>query len=201
MTVEGRQVLKVIDGIEQVSRQLDDSRRRIAETADRPTRGVLAGGLESQVERLSNLVSLAATVDARGLPPDVRRRLEACLAGLHRLVARICTNLCVDGLRRLRDRAETVADGGALPIGVGDRVRGRYRDLVTTLELVSNGLTETEEEDVRATAAAVNRLIALERRLDVLKVVAGPPPPEIGPVTVPRLARLEGGEGPGGGAG
>lgn len=157
-----RQALYVVQAIRDVAAELERRRAIIRTLGDEAsverTRAI------DDIDRLTNLVSLANSLSRDDLQSATRQALDDTLQELRRRISRLGTALTIGRIRELRDEAEGSTIRHEHPLGKAVILRDRFVRYLGHLIGLAEGLTPEHEADLRSAAAAVNVLIAADRQ-------------------------------------
>jgi hypothetical protein len=183
-----RQVLYVVQAIRDVAATLE-ARRAAMRKAGGESPEARSRALDD-IDRLSNLVSLATSMPQNELQAATRRALDDTLGELRHRVSRLGTALTIARIRDLRTVAEEAARRQEHPLGKSFILRRQFTRYVGYLLGLTEGLTPEHEDDVRSTAAAINALIDVDHRRGALESFADDailPPIDMGTLAFVRL--------------
>jgi len=128
-------------------------------------------------ERLCNLMGLAVFQLTNGVNSEFQGRMKNTLDALRSRLLDMGTNLMIDKLSRIHDRAETVLEGRAYPLGLAAKLDMAYSGIVDNLKTLGamERLGDPQRELVDTTARDIRSLADIEQSLGVMEEMESAP--------------------------
>lgn len=164
-----RQALALVDAMNEVGRRLDRRRSALSSAHGAYRRDALRQSLTRDLDRLSNLVSLAGDMPTGTLAPATAQEVEATVESLRGHMKHIGLEMAVERLNELHVSAREWALSGTHPLGKSLRMREEFLRYVAYLRSMSGGLSSTNRDMVADTLEAINSLIQNDRRSSWLR--------------------------------
>lgn len=159
---EERQVAVTVQSAQGVLREIEGLRKVLSDDAQpQQTRRDAKHDMLEASERLCNLMGLAVYQIANGVSGEFQGRMKASLDALRGRLLDMGTNLMVEKLEKIRDRAEAVLEGRNYPIGLAAKLDLAYSGIVDNLRTLNaenrmgdelHALITTTEKDIRTLA-------------------------------------------------
>lgn len=159
-----RQALALVDAMNEVGRRLDRRRSALSGAHGAYRRDMLRQSLTRDLDRLSNLVSLAGGMPTVNLAPATAREVEETVETLRDRMKHIGLEMAVERLNELHVAAREWTLSGTHPLGKSLRMREEFLRYVAYLRAMSGGLSSTNRDMVADTLNAINVLIQHDRR-------------------------------------
>ncbi len=159
-----RQALTIVSAIRSLTSELEGRRAALAKAGRTVKGAALRRRLVNDIDRLTNLVDLAGSIQRTTLHPHTKSTLDTTLGSLRRNLSRCGRALAMDRLRNLRDLSEALTHRHEVPMGKSHLLRPQFMRCIAYLTVLVDGLTVEDQEDLHTTAAAINDLIVAERR-------------------------------------
>jgi len=171
LTREERQVAVTVQSAQDVLREIERLRKTLSnDEQPHQVRLDAKHDMLEASERLCNLMGLAVYQIANGVNGEFQGRMKATLDALRGRLLDMGTNLMVEKLEKIRDRAETVLQGRSYPIGLAAKLDLAYSGIVDNLKTL--GALERLGEDlqglVSVTEKDIHTLADIERGLGVM---------------------------------
>lgn len=168
---EERQVAVTVQSAQGVLREIEGLRGVLSDDS-RPQQMRLDAKhdmLEAS-ERLCNLMGLAVYQIANGVSGEFQGRMKASLDALRGRLLDMGTNLMVEKLEKIRDRAETVLQGRNYPIGLAAKLDLAYSGIVDNLKTLNaqERLGDELHDLISVTEKDIRTLADIERGLGVM---------------------------------
>lgn len=175
LTREERQVAITVQSAQDVLREIEGLRKVLSDDGQPQQKRVDAKhDLLEASERLCNLMGLAVYQIANGVNGEFQGRMKASLDSLKGRLLDMGTNLMLEKLEKIRDRAETVMEGRSYPIGLAAKLDFAYSGIVDNLKtLGALDRMEAEQKDiVDGTGKEIRALAEIEQGLGVMDEMA-----------------------------
>jgi hypothetical protein len=171
-----RQAMALVDAMHEVGRRLE--RRRIALSAAHGAhrRDVLRAALTSDLDRLSNLVSLADSVPSNELSPATVRSLAQGVVVLRARMKHIGLEMAIERLNELHMSVREWTRSGTHPLGKSLHLRAEFIRYVTYLRSMSNSLSRANRDMLAEAVESINALIHHDRHSSWLRSFADDEP-------------------------
>lgn len=164
-----RQAMALVDAMNEVGRRLERRRAALSAAHGAHRRDTLRKSLTSDLDRLSNLVSLADGMPTSGLAPATVRVIEDSVSTLRGRMRHIGLEMAVERLNELHVSAVEWTRSGTHPLGKSLRMREEFIRYMAYLRSMSGGLSSTNRTMVTDTLEAINALIQDDRRSSWLR--------------------------------
>lgn len=170
------QALALVEAMREVGRKLE--RRRTALTAAHSAhqRDSLRSALLADLDRLTNLVSLATSLSHTELRAETVEILESAVESLRDRMRHIGTEVAMERLQELHISARDWSRGGAHPLGKSLTLREEFMRNVTYLRSMTTSLTGANREMLADTVDTINSLIHHDRDSSWLRSFSDDPP-------------------------
>lgn len=164
-----RQAMALVEAMNEVGRRLERRRAALAAAHGAHRRDSLRQSLARDLDRLSNLVSLANDIPTAALAPATARVIEDSVGTLRARMRHIGLEMAVERLNELHVSAREWTRSGTHPLGKSLRMREEFLRYVAYLRSMSGGLSSSNREMVADTLEAINALIQYDRRSSWLR--------------------------------
>lgn len=171
-----KQAWDLIHAIRDVARSLDERREAYARAAGEARHGLRAALLDD-VDRLSNLMQLAAATAYPELSLETRETLEHELNKLHQRTLRIGANIALERIGELHEVALAALVRREHAIGQSFPIREEFMRHLNYLQSLLVDLPADHVLSVRASAEYINALIDRDRKVPWLQPLEGDEPP------------------------
>lgn len=175
LTREERQVAVTVQSAQNVLREIEGLRAVLSDDSQpqQVRRDAKHDMLEAS-ERLCNLMGLAVYQIANGVNGEFQGRMKATLDALRGRLLDMGTNLMVEKLEKIRDRAETVLEGRNYPIGLAAKLDFAYSGIVDNLKTLGalDRMDDEQKQLVDSTGQDIRNLAEIERGLGVMDEMA-----------------------------
>jgi len=175
LTREERQVAITVQSAQDVLREIEGLRIVLSDdTQPQQSRVDAKHDMLEASERLCNLMGLAVYQIANTLNGEFQGRMKASLDNLRGRLLDMGTNLMVEKLEKIRDRAETVLEGRSYPIGLAAKLDMAYSGIVDNLKtLGALDRMGDDQKDLVSNTEKDNRTLAdIEKGLGVMDEMA-----------------------------
>ncbi len=171
VTREERQAAATVQSAKTVVVEIEALRKLLTDEAtEKSVRKQAKRDLLEASDRLCNLMALAVYQLTNGVNSEFQGRLKAALDELRGRLLDMGTNLMLEKLEKIHDRAETVLAGGAYPLGLANRLDRAYSAIVGNLHTLGalDRLEDKSRTLVEGTGREIKNLAAVEAKLGVL---------------------------------
>jgi hypothetical protein len=179
LSPEERQTAATVQSAREVLVEIDRARKILSdEKAPTETRRAAKRDMLEGSERLCNLMALAVYQITTGVETEFKGRMKASLDGLRDRLLDMGTNLMLEKLGKIHERAESVLEGHAYPVGLAARLDTAYSGIVDNLKTLG-ALDRLEQKDqgmVAETRQNIKTLAEIEQGLGVLDDMDQPAP-------------------------
>jgi hypothetical protein len=175
LTREERQVAITVQSAQDVLREIEGLRTVLSDDAQpQQSRVDAKHDMLEASERLCNLMGLAVYQIANTLNGEFQGRMKASLDNLRGRLLDMGTNLMVEKLEKIRDRAETVLEGRSYPIGLAAKLDMAYSGIVDNLKTLGalDRMGDDQKDLVSNTEKDIRTLADIEKGLGVMDEMA-----------------------------
>lgn len=171
-----RQATALIDAMHDIGRRLERRRAALSAAHDARRRDALRDALAHDLDRLSNLVSLAETVPSVELAPVTVRELDDSVRILRGRMKHIGLQMAIERLHELHASARDWTRSGTHPLGKSLHLRAEFIRYVSYLRSMSNTLSTAHCDMLADALDAINALIQNDRHSSWLRSFADDEP-------------------------
>lgn len=175
LTREERQVAITVQSAQDVLREIEGLRAVLSDDGQpQQSRVDAKHDMLEASERLCNLMGLAVYQIANTLNGEFQGRMKASLDNLRGRLLDMGTNLMVEKLEKIRDRAETVLEGRSYPIGLAAKLDMAYSGIVDNLKTLGalDRMGDDQKDLVSNTEKDIRTLADIEKGLGVMDEMA-----------------------------
>jgi hypothetical protein len=175
LTREERQVAITVQSAQDVLREIEGLRSVLTDDGQpQQSRVDAKHDMLEASERLCNLMGLAVYQIANTLNGEFQGRMKASLDTLRGRLLDMGTNLMVEKLAKIRDRAETVLEGRSYPIGLAAKLDMAYSGIVDNLKTLGalDRMGDDQKDLVNNTEKDIRTLADIEKGLGVMDEMA-----------------------------
>lgn len=171
LSAADRQAASTVQSAKMVVAEIEAHRRVFSDTRrSRDARCKAKHQLLEASERLCNLMTLAVHELTTGVNRELQGRLWTTLDDLRGRLLDMGTKLMIEKLGRIHDRAESVLEGGAYPLGLATTLDHAYSSIIGNMDVLGalDRLDGKSRELVDDTAKEIETLAGIEASLGIL---------------------------------
>lgn len=168
--------MALVDAMNEVGRRLESRRNALTAARGARRRDALRGALVHDLDRLSNLVSLAEGVPATALDPATFDELDGAVRVLRARMKHVGMEMAIERLNELHTSAREWMLSGTHPLGKSLHLRAEFVRYLAYLRSMSDTLSRTESDMLLDAVEAINALIRHDRHSTWLRSFADDAP-------------------------
>lgn len=168
--------MALIDAMYEIGQRLERRRSALSAAHGAHRRDALRDALAHDLDRLSNLVSLAETVPSAELAPVTVRELTDSVHVLRARMKHIGLEMAIERLHELHASARDWTRSGTHPLGKSLHLRAEFVRYVSYLRSMSDALSRAHCDMLADALDAINALIQNDRHSSWLRSFADDEP-------------------------